>query len=80
MNEVPSLTSLKYMNPRVELKILMIYGWVVCVMVPLYMLRCKDEKCQNKKGSLPANPGKHADPPDKTTVLNQSLPLANSAE
>lgn len=49
-------------------------------MVPLYMLRCKDEKCQNKKGSLPANPGKHADPPDKTTVLNQSLPLANSAE
>lgn len=46
----------------------------------IFMLRCKDEKCQNKKGSLPAKPGKHADPPDKTTVLNQSLPPANSAE
>ena len=34
----------------------------------------------NRKGYLPAKPGKHADPPDKTTVLYQSLSPANSAE
>lgn len=31
-----------------------------------------------KKGYLPAKPGKHAVPPDKTTVLYQSLSPANS--
>lgn len=42
----------------------------------------KDIKCHvtNKKEYLPAKPGKHAVPPDKTIVLYQSLSHAKSAE
>ena len=53
----------------------------------LYSKRCKllhikmdIHRLLGQKGHLPARPGKHAVPPDKTTVLNQSGSPANSAE
>lgn len=48
-------------------------------LVPFHLFADIKYHVKNKKEYLPAKPGKHAVPPDKTIVLYQSLSPANSA-